>query len=47
MAYSLSDVGHVRFRSQNWIEWFDINLPRGERDARAITVIQPKGDNNS
>ena len=36
----------VRSIYESKTEWFDIDLPWGQRDAMEITVIQPKGDEN-
>jgi hypothetical protein len=33
----------VRSKYKSHTEWFDINLPWGNRDAMEITVIQSRG----
>jgi len=43
-ASSASDyLGLVRSKYKSHTEWFDINLPWGNRDAMEITVIEPRG----
>ena len=43
-ASSASDyLGLVRSKYKSHTEWFEINLPWGNRDAMEITVIQPRG----
>lgn len=43
-ASATSDyLGLVRSKYKSHTEWFDINLPWGNRDAMEITVIQPRG----
>ena len=42
-AYGMKDyLDHVRAKYSSKTEWFDIDLPWGNRDAMEITIVEKK-----